>query len=675
MERSAAQQEIGRLRTEIDRHNRLYYQEARPEISDFEFDRLLERLIALEKEFPELLTPDSPSQRVGGEITRVFPTVVHREPMLSLSNTYSIGEVADFCNRVEKLVEAEGGGTPEYVAELKFDGVAISLLYRDGLLVRGSTRGDGRQGDEITANLRTIPSIPLRLDSPGGSLFDSVVSGEIEVRGEVYMRKADFDRLNDERPEEERFANPRNATAGTLKLQDSSEVACRRMHFVAYFLKGIPDETMPHFRRLERLEAMGFTTGRHFRLCRNVDEVAAFIDEWSEKRRSLPYETDGVVLKLNDVTLWDRLGATAKSPRWAIAYKYPAQQARTVLQGVVFQVGRLGTITPVAELEPVTLAGSTVSRSTLHNFDEIERLGVRIGDRVMIEKSGEVIPKVISVVLAERPEATSAIDVPAECPECGTALVKPEGEVSWYCPNEEGCAAQKRGRILHFASRNALDIQNLGESLVAQLVDRGLVSDAGDLYKLTLEQLAGLDRIATKSAQNVLDALEKSKSQSYARLLFALGIRHVGAATARELAHACPSIDRLREMSEEELAAVPDIGPVIARSIRDFFAKPWAQAMLDKLAEAGLPMQVGKEKELVNNNFEGLSVIFTGGLENYDRQAASQLVIERGGRVVGSVSKKTSLVVAGGSGAGSKLDKALKLGVKVIDEAEFERML
>lgn len=674
MDKAKAQQEVGKLRAEIERHNRLYYLEAKPEISDFEFDKLLERLIAVEQEFPELVTPDSPSQRVGGGVTKEFPTVVHRDPMLSLSNTYSIGEVKDFCNRVEKLVAAEGGGTPEYVAELKYDGVAISLLYRDGLLVRGSTRGDGRQGDEITANLRTIPSIPLRLDSPDLPLFGAASSSEIEVRGEVYMRKEDFERLNEERPEEERFANPRNATAGTLKLQDSAEVARRRMSFVAYYLKGHDGEAPTHLKRLEQLKSMGFMTGAAARLCKGMDEIADFIGEWSEKRWTLPYETDGVVLKLNEIGLWDRLGATAKSPRWAIAYKYPAQQAKTVLQGVVFQVGRLGTITPVAELKPTKLAGSTVSRSTLHNFDEIERLGVRVGDHVMIEKSGEVIPKVVSVVLDERPAETAEIEAPSECPVCGTKLERPEGEVSWYCPNEEGCPAQKRGRILHFASRNALDIQNLGESLVTQLVERGLVSDAGDLYRLTLEQLAGLDRMAAKSAQNVLDALEKSKTQSYARLLFALGIRHVGAATARELAHACPSIDRLREMGEEQLAAVPDIGPVIAESIRDFFAKPWVAAMLEKLAEAGLPMQAGEEKALVNNNFEGQSVIFTGGLERHVRQQAEEMVRERGGRIVSSVSKKTTLVVAGKE-AGSKLEKAMKLGVRVIDEDEFERML
>ncbi|NTU91951.1 MAG: NAD-dependent DNA ligase LigA [Chlorobiaceae bacterium] len=673
MDRTKAQKELESLRAEIDRHNRLYYVEAKPVISDYDFDKLLERLIEIEKEYPDLVTPDSPSQRVGGEITKVFPVVVHREPMLSLSNTYSLEEVADFCRRVEKLVEAEGGSNPEFVAELKFDGVAISLLYRDGVLVRGSTRGDGTRGDDITANLKTIPAIPLRLQSAGGPLFGTM-QGEIEVRGEVFMRKADFEKLNETRPEEDRFANPRNATAGTLKLQDSSEVARRRMSFVAYFLREGESGPSAHLQRLSQLDSMGFVTGGHFKLCRNVEEIAGFIAEWSEKRWKLPFETDGVVLKLNDTTLWERLGATAKSPRWAIAYKYPAQQAKTVLRGVVFQVGRLGTITPVAELEPVRLAGSTVSRSTLHNFDEIERLGVRVGDRVMIEKSGEVIPKVVAVVTDERPEVTTAIEVPELCPECGTPLVRPESEVSFYCPNEEACPAQKRGRVLHFASRNAMDIQNLGEALVAQLVDRGLVSDAGDLYSLTPDQLADLDRMAAKSAQNVLNALEKSKTQSYARLLFALGIRHVGQATARELAHAYPSIERLRQAGEEELAAVPDIGPVIARSILEFFSKTWVDEMLSKLEEAGLPMEAAAPKALVNRNFEGLSVIFTGGLERHDRQTASQLVLERGGRIVTSVSKKTSLVVAGAE-AGSKLEKARKLGVRVIGEDEFEQML
>lgn len=673
MDRSSAQKAIASLRAEIERHNRLYYVEAKPVISDYDFDRLMERLVGLESAFPDLVTPDSPSQRVGGEITRSFPPVTHREPMLSLANTYSIEEVDEFYRRVEKLVEAEGGSAPSFVAELKFDGVAISLLYRDGLLVRGATRGDGVRGDDITANLRTIPTIPLRLDLPGGPLFGGC-AGEIEVRGEVFMRKDDFEKLNDSRPEEDRFANPRNATAGTLKLQDSSEVARRRMSFVAYFLKGSADDASSHMARLGQLESMGFVTGGHYRRCASLGEIGAFIEEWGEKRWTLPYETDGVVLKLDDVRLWDRIGATARSPRWAIAYKYPAQQAKSVLENVVFQVGRLGTITPVAELRPVRLAGSTVSRSTLHNFDEIGRLGVRIGDRVMIEKSGEVIPKVVGVLLDERPAGTGAIEVPDACPSCGARLVRPEGEVSWYCPDEEHCPAQIRGRLIHFASRNAMDVQSLGESLVDQLVSKGLVADPGDLYRLDKAQVASLERMGPKSAQNLLDALAGSRERGYERLLYALGIRHVGRATARELAHAYPSIERLREAGEEELAAVPDIGPVIAGSIRDFFSKPWVGVMLDKLLEAGLPMKAGEAKALVNRNFEGLSVIFTGGLDRYGRQQASELVLERGGRVVSSVSRKTSLVVAG-SDAGSKLDKALKLGIRVISEDEFEAML
>ncbi len=668
-----ASDEIARLRREIERHNRLYFAEAKPEISDYDFDKLLEQLIVLERQHPELVTPDSPSQRVGGAITKDFSAVQHREPMLSLANTYSLGEVEEFYNRVRKLLLLEGVQEQEMVAELKFDGVAISLLYRDGLLVQGATRGDGVQGDDITINLRTIPTIPLRLEE---ALLADLQGDDrqIEVRGEVYMQKEDFERLNDSRPEEDSFANPRNATAGTLKLQDSAEVARRKMCFVAYYLKGIGDEGTAHFQRLKLLERLGFYTGGHYRLCSELDEISHFIEKWEEMRWKLPYETDGVVLKLNDVSLWDKIGATAKSPRWAIAYKYPAQQAKTVLHDVVFQVGRLGTITPVAELEPVRLAGSTVSRSTLHNFDEIERLGVMLNDRVIIEKSGEVIPKVISVVLEERPSDAVPIELPSHCPECSTPLVKPEGEVSCYCPNEEECPAQIRGRMLHFASRNAMDIKSLGKALVDQLVSMKLVQDVGDLYMLQEPQLDRLERMGPKSALNLVRALQESREKSYDRLLYALGIRHVGRATARELSAAYPSLDLLRQASEEELASVPDIGPVVARSIVDYFAKPSVPGFLEKLRSAGLQLSGSERAAQVNRNFEGLTVLFTGGLDRYDRQQASELVIERGGRVVGSVSKKTGLVVAGHD-AGSKLEKALKLGVRVVTEDEFEAML
>lgn len=673
MERDKAAVEIGRLRTEIERHNYLYYVRATPEISDYDFDKLLERLIELEREFPDLLTPNSPSQRVGGQITREFPTVLHREPMLSLSNTYSLGDVADFYDRVKKLLYEEGIQKQEMVAELKFDGVAVSLIYRDGLLVQGATRGDGVRGDDITVNLRTIPTIPLRLDAS----FSRQLQGddrEIEVRGEVFMRREDFENLNEGRPDEDRFANPRNATAGTLKLQDSAEVARRRMTFVAYFLKGIANENIRHLDRLRLLEKLGFYTGGHYLFCSELRDIERFIGDWEKKRHTLPYETDGVVLKLDDVTLWDRLGATSKSPRWAIAYKYPAQQAKTELLGVLFQVGRLGTITPVAELKPVKLAGSTVSRSTLHNFDEIDRLGVRVHDQVVIEKSGEVIPKIIRVALEERSLFTESIVVPERCPSCDTLLVKLEGEVSWYCPNEEECPAQIRGRVLHFASRNAMDIQSLGVALVDQLVGRGLVRDPGDLYTLQVSQLEGLERMGTKSALNLMRALDESRSRSYERLLYALGIRHVGQATARELARAYPRLGLLREADEEELSSVPDIGPVVARSIIDYFLKPSTQVLVRKLQEAGLPFRAAEPQELVNRNFEGMTVVFTGELERYGRSKASGLVMARGGKVVNSVSRNTTLVVTG-KDAGSKLEKALKLGVRVVSEEEFASML
>ncbi len=673
MERAKAAEEMVKLREEIDRHNYLYYVQARPEIADYDFDRLLEKLVALEKHYPDLVTPDSPSQRVGGQISREFSSVQHREPMLSLANTYSLGDVADFYGRVRKLLHEEGIEKQEMVAELKFDGVAVGLVYRDGLLVQGATRGDGVRGDDITVNLRTISTIPLRIEATLAEKHQGH-DREIEVRGEVFMRKDDFDRLNEGRPEEDRFANPRNATAGTLKLQDSAEVARRKMIFVAYFLKGIADESTRHLDRLRLLEKLGFYTGGHYRLCSELKDIEHFIGDWDEKRHTLPFETDGVVLKLDDVTLWDRLGATSKSPRWAIAYKYPAQQAKTELLGVVFQVGRLGTITPVAELKPVKLAGSTVSRSTLHNFDEIDRLGVRLHDRVVIEKSGEVIPKIIRVALEERSLFTEPIVVPERCPSCGTPLVKPEGEVSWYCPNEEECPAQIRGRVLHFASRNAMDIQSLGVALVDQLVARGLVRDPGDLYALQVPQLEGLERMGTKSAENLVRALDESRSRGYERLLYALGIRHVGQATARELARAYPRFALLREAGEEELSSVPDIGPVVARSIIDYFVRPSTPALIMKLQEAGLSFMAAEPEEPVNRNFEGMRVVFTGELERYARSKASGIVMARGGMVTNSVSRTTSLVVAG-KDAGSKLEKALKLGVKVVNEDEFESML
>ena len=674
MRKEDAAAEIERLKKEINRHNYLYYVLAQPEISDYEFDKRLERLVALEKEFPELISPDSPSQRVGGQITKEFPTVRHPERMLSLSNTYSLEEVGDFYKRVLNLLPEHYESRPAFVAELKFDGVAVSLVYRDGLLVRGATRGDGSQGDNITANIKTLRSVPLRLGSFSGEQLFQTGSGEIEVRGEVFMRKDDFAALNEIRSEDEQFANPRNATAGTLKLQDSAEVARRKLFFVAYYMKGEAVEEPSHYKRLMLLKKLGFYTDGNFRLCYNLKDMHGFISQWGEKRWKLPYEIDGVVLKLDDIVLWKELGATSKSPRWAIAYKYPAQRAKTVVKKVVFQVGRLGTITPVAQLEPVKLAGTTVSRSTLHNLDEIVRLDVRLNDAVLIEKSGEIIPKIISVVMEERPVSAVPIVVPEACPSCGTSLERPVNEVNYYCPNEEGCPAQVRARLEHFASRNAMDISGLGRAIVEQLVSSGLVGDAGDLYSLTQNKLMNLERQAEKSAAKLLKAIEESKKQGYDRVLFALGIRHVGLATARELATAYPSLDKLREASVEELSEVPDIGPVIAESIHEFFNKPSATAVVEKLRAAGVRFAAETPKVPVNLNFEGLKVIFTGGLERYTRDEAAGLVLERGGKVVSSVSKNTDLVVAGKE-SGSKLEKARELGVTVISENEFEEML
>ena len=671
--------EVERLRREIDRHNYLYYVEARPEIEDYEFDRLLEKLAGLEQKHPELITPDSPAQRVGGWITKEFPTVIHREPMLSLSNTYSAEEVGEFYRRVMKLLDRQEDdpSAPAFTAELKFDGVAVSLVYENGLLLQGATRGDGARGDDITPNLRTINTVPLRFrpfrngdTGNSGGYEDSL----IEVRGEVFMRKDDFATLNESRPDDEQFANPRNATAGTLKLQDSAEVARRKLYFVAYYLEGEVFGEMAHHVRLETLKKMGFLTDRYCRLCRELQDIQTFIGEWDRKRWSLPYETDGVVLKLDDISLRDVVGSTSKSPRWAIAYKYPAQRASTVLRKVVFQVGRLGTVTPVAHLDPVRLAGTTVSRSTLHNLDEIERLDIRLRDTVLIEKAGEIIPKVISVDMQQRPSDAEPVEVPEVCPSCGTILERPADEVNLFCPNEQECPAQKRARIEHFASRNAMDISGLGKAIVEQLVEKKLVSDAGDLFSLTPDMLQGLERQGETSSTKLVKAIEKSRTRGYDRVLFGLGIRHVGLATARELAEAYPSMDVLSEASVEELEALPDVGKVIAESVYTFFRNPVACSIIEKLRAAGVRMSSEESRTLVNSNFDGMKIVFTGTLERHARLEAAELVVERGGREVRSVSKNTDLVVAG-KDPGSKLEKARKLGVRVVSEAEFEAML
>ncbi|MDW8467414.1 MAG: NAD-dependent DNA ligase LigA [Chloroherpetonaceae bacterium] len=679
MSKDDAQKEILRLRAEIEQHNYNYYVLAQPTISDYEFDKLMERLIELETKFPELITPDSPSQRVGGTITKEFPTVVHKRRMLSLSNTYSPSELQEFYERVVKGLASEGIKEFEMTAELKYDGVAISLTYREGLFVQGATRGNGVVGDDITQNLKTIPTIPLRLRrSSRSALAETLLSTEVEVRGEVVMLKRDFEKLNAQRAEtgEPLFANPRNAAAGTLKQQDSREVAKRPLTFIAYQLdsEALPD-SVTHFERLELLQELGFYLAEGAVRCRSMGDIQAFLDKWETQRDSLPFEIDGAVLKLNDLRHRTLLGETLKAPRWAIAYKFSARQAETTLLGVTFQVGRTGAVTPVAELQPVRLAGSTIARSTLHNLEEIKRLDLYIGDTVVLEKSGDVIPKVVRAIPEKRPVNAVPIAAPTHCPECGTPLVQPPDEVALYCPNEEHCPAQVRGRILHYASRNAMDIENLGEAIVRQLLKEGLIEDAGDLYFLEKARLITLERFGEKSAQNLLDAIEQSKSRSFDRLIYALGIRHVGVATARALAQRFPSIAALQEASQAELEAVEDVGSVIAESVYNFFRRESTKRLIEKLAKAGVRLQADQAQvpKVVSEKIAGKTFVFTGAL-SVTRDEATRMVLERGGKVASSVSKKTDYVVAGEE-AGSKLAKAKELGIRVLSEQEFMQML
>lgn len=667
-DRDVARQRVNELRKLINHHNHLYFDEARPVMADVVFDGLMRELVGLEASFPELLTPDSPSQRIGGGVSREFPVVVHDEPMLSLSNIYSDEEVGEFLARLQRLLPDDEAAR-EVVAELKFDGVAVSLVYRNRVFVRGSTRGDGFQGDDITQNLKTILSIPLRITE----------DRDLEIRGEVYMRKDDFAHLNAGRPENEQFANPRNATAGSLKLLDSAEVARRRMRFVPYYLRGVDDGVASQMDRLELLDRLGFKTGHHWKLCRSQEEVVAFVKRWEVDRWHLPYGTDGVVLKLNAAWLWPKLGATARSPRWAVAFKYAAEQVPTVVRDVVFQVGRLGSITPVAELKPVLVAGSTVSRSTLHNMEQINKLGLMIGDRVLVEKSGEVIPQVVRVLVCERPADARPVVEPSHCPECGTALVRKEHDATLLCPAELSCPAQLRGRLLHFASRNAMDIAGLGDSLVAQLVDRRLVGDVGDLYALSESRVRELPGMGVVSARKLVAAIAASRSRPFDRLLFGLGIRNVGLQMALALARQYRSMERLMAAGEEELAALDEFGPVRAQSVIAFFARPETVALCGKLRAAGLQVAL---PELVDGAAEGTAValafagevvLFTGTLESLSRHDAAERVAAAGGQVVTSLSRKTTMVVAG-SEAGSKLAKALEMGIRVVSEEEFLAM-
>ena len=661
--------EVERLRNEIRRHEDLYYVQDAPEISDLEYDQLLTKLQSLEEAHPELISPDSPTQRVGGRPAEGFPEVVHRRPMLSLDNSYNIDELRAFDQRCRKLAEGRG---LEYVAELKIDGLSLSLQYQDGVLTRGVTRGDGRIGEEVTQNARTIRSIPLRL-KPEAKEID----GELEVRGEVFIPLDVFRKTNAEREEqgEPRFANPRNAAAGAIRQLDSRLVARRKLDMFAYDLLvggGKPFQT--HWEALDWMERAGFRVNANRKLCKSIDEVIDFANEMEKLRDELGYEIDGLVVKVNSTSLQDDFGSTQKAPRWAIAYKYPARQASTQVLSIVVQVGRTGALTPVANLEPVFLAGTTVSRATLHNEDEIKRLGLKIGDWVMIEKSGEIIPKVLSVIKSKRTGKEKPFRPPSHCPVCGSEISRIEGEVVARCVAAD-CPAQLVGRLLHFASRRAMRIEGLGDVLAIQLVEANLVKDVGDLYDLTLEQVAGIPRMAKKSATNLLEQIEASKSRDLGNLIYALGIRHVGERTANILAQHFGSLSALANSTTQELDDIPEIGLTVAESVRDWFDDDGNRQLCDRLRAAGVKTELEKKSgEELDERFIGKQFVLTGKMESYTRDEARALIEARGGRVNSSVSKKTDFVIAG-EDAGSKLDKATDLGVTVLDEEAFNRMI
>lgn len=657
-------QEVERLRRELQEHDYRYYVLAEPTIADEEYDRLMRRLQDLEVSYPGLRTPDSPTQRVGGQPTKDFPPVTHRPPMLSLANSYSEEEIRDFDRRVRGGLEH---AAPVYVAELKFDGVAIALRYRDGVFVQGATRGDGTTGDDITANLRTIRSLPLRLRTRAEALQS------IDVRGEAFMRRADFEAMNAQRVAagEKPFINPRNATAGTLKLQDPKVVAARPISIYAYHLLAADARLGSHWDSLEALASLGLPVSQHRRRCTTVEEVIRFWKEWETRRDTLPYDIDGIVVKVDSLSQQDALGTIARSPRWAIAFKFSPRKAETTLSGIALQVGRTGAITPVAELEPVFVGGTTVSRATLHNRAYIEALDLRIGDTVVVEKGGDVIPKVSAVVDARRPPAARRYSMPDRCPECGTQLHQPEGEVNVYCDNA-ACPAQIKGRIEHFAHRGAMDIEGLGEAIVDQLVRAHLVSTVADLYDLTRHRatLVALDRWGEKSTDNLLAAIAASAKQPFHRVLYALGIRHVGAEVARVIAERFHSTDALMTATAEELQSVPSIGPQIAESVTSFFADRHNRAIVRRLARAGLTMAAERRE----GRLAGKTFVLTGTLDAFTRDEARQRIEEHGGTVAAGVSKRVNFVVVGAD-AGSKLDKARALGIPTLTEEQFLAMI
>ncbi|MCB9222783.1 MAG: NAD-dependent DNA ligase LigA [Crocinitomicaceae bacterium] len=661
-------QRILKLSAEINQHNYNYYVKSAPTISDYEFDQLLKELEELEAQHPEYAFENSPTKRVGGDITRKFETVQHQYPMLSLSNTYSEDEIRDWEDRIHKLSDTN----ITYVCELKYDGVAIGIRYKNGQLTQAVTRGDGTQGEDVTTNVKTIKTIPLSVSSDAPT--------EFEIRGEIFFPLDNFNRLNEQKriAGEELYANPRNTASGTLKLQDSKVVAERGLDCYLYGVYGEDLEFNSHSEAVETAEKWGFKTPdpakQMIKKCASIDEIMLFIHYWDKERKKLPFEIDGVVIKVDNYDQQEQLGFTAKSPRWAIAYKFKAEQVRTRLNEVTYQVGRTGAITPVANLEPVQLAGTTVKRASLHNQDQIEKLELHIGDQVFVEKGGEIIPKIVGVDLEFRGEADEAVAFISTCPECGTPLIRRDGEAQHYCPNETGCPPQIKGKIEHFISRKAMNIEGLGPETIDLLYQEGLINDYADLYDLTFSQIVGLERMADKSANNALASIEASLQVPFERVLYALGIRHVGETVSKNLARYFGSLDQLKAASFDELVAVNDIGEKIAISIQEFFLDPKNLDIIDRLKAVGIKFDIEKQ-EGSSETLNGLTFVISGVFERISRDELKELIEQNGGKNTGSISAKTSYLVAGENMGPAKLEKAEKLGVKIISEDDFLTMI
>jgi DNA ligase (NAD+) len=680
MTKEEAKNKIDQLCKELQEHNYRYYVLAQPVISDYEFDQKLKELEALEAQFPEFVRPDSPTRRVGGEPTKEFPTVKHKYPMLSLANSYSLDEIKEFDARVRKAI---GRKEVEYVCELKYDGLSISLQYDQGLLVRAVTRGDGVQGDDVTNNVKTIRSIPLRLRGDYPS--------ELEIRGEIIMPHAEFERLNREREEigESPFANPRNAAAGSLKMQDPKEVAKRKLDAFLYYIPHELPGVKTHYQALKKAKTWGLKISDNMAICRNMEQITEYINDWDKGRSTLPYDIDGIVIKVNDLALQQLLGYTAKNPRWAIAYKFKAEQVETILESIDYQVGRTGAITPVANLKPVQLAGTTVKRASLHNADIIAQLDVRIGDTVYVEKGGEIIPKIVGVNLDKRPAGAQPVRFIEHCPECGTPLVRKEGEAAHYCPNEDACPPQIKGKLEHFISRKAMNIDSLGEGKIEILYDNGLVRNVADLYDLTYERILGLEKIIPaengkkekrisfreKTAENIIKGIEQSKKVPFPRVLYALGIRYVGETVAKKLAEHFKNVDRLMTASFDELVAVEEIGEKIAESVIRFFQKKEHREIIERLKAHGIQMQLHETESHAPDLLQGKSFVVSGVFERHSRNEIKALIERFGGRNVGSISSKTDFVLAGANMGPAKKQKAESLGIPIISEEDFEKMI